>query len=183
MNEARAGARIAVAVSGTGSNLRALRAAERRGLLCGSIVLVLADVDCPALDFARAEGIRAEVIRPAEHADRAGWDRAVWRALGAAGADLVVLAGFMRILGPAVIDAYPRRILNVHPSLLPSFPGRDAIGDALQAGVVVTGVTVHLVDETLDGGPIVAQESVPIVAGEDRAALARRIHAVEDGRA
>jgi phosphoribosylaminoimidazolecarboxamide formyltransferase/IMP cyclohydrolase len=173
------GARIAVAVSGTGSNLKALRTAQRRGLLGGTVVLVLADQDCPAIDWARAEGIPVAVVAPAEHPDRAGWDRAVWRALGASGADIVVLAGFMRVLGPTVTDAYAGRMLNVHPSLLPAFPGRDAIGDALAAGVAVTGVTVHLVDETLDGGPIVAQEAVPVVAGESREALAARIHAVE----
>jgi len=172
-------ARIAVAVSGTGSNLRALRAAERRGLLGGGIVLVLADQPCDALEFARAQGIAVAVVSPAEHPDREGWDRAVVRALGSAGADLVVLAGFMRLLGRTVTDAYPGRILNVHPSLLPAFPGRDAIGDALAAGVALTGVTVHLVDETLDGGPIVAQEAVAVVSGEDRGALAGRIHAVE----
>ncbi|MFN8621010.1 MAG: bifunctional phosphoribosylaminoimidazolecarboxamide formyltransferase/IMP cyclohydrolase [Chloroflexota bacterium] len=173
------GVRIAVAVSGTGSNLRALRAAEQRGLLGGRIVLVLADQDCPALAFAHDEGIAVAVVDPAAHRPRAAWDGAVAAALSAAGVDLVVLAGFMRVLGRAVTDAFAGRILNVHPSLLPAFPGRDAIGDALAAGVAVTGVTVHLVDETLDGGPVVAQEAVPVVAGEPREALAARIHAVE----
>ncbi len=173
------GARIAVAVSGTGSNLRALRAAEQRGLLGGGIVLVLADQPCAALLFAREEGIPVVVVPPADQPSREDWDRAVGRALGSAGADLVVLTGFMRVLGRAVTDAYPGRMLNVHPSLLPAFPGKDAIGDALAAGVAVTGVTVHLVDETLDGGPIVAQEAVAIVPGEDRDALAARIHTVE----
>lgn len=173
------GARIVVAVSGAGSNLRALHAAATRGLLGGAIVCVIADRECPGADFARAQGIRTLVIRPADHPDRGTWDRAVARALGTAGADVVVLAGFLRVLGPAVTDAFAGRILNVHPSLLPAFPGADAIGDALAAGVTVTGVTVHLVDATLDGGPIVAQEAVPIVPGEDRAALAARIHAVE----
>ncbi|MFO1541081.1 MAG: phosphoribosylglycinamide formyltransferase, partial [Chloroflexota bacterium] len=179
MSAAGPGVRIVVAVSGAGSNLRALHAAAARGLLGGEIVCVLADRECRGADFARAQGIRTLVIRPADHPDRGTWDRAVTRALGTAGADLVVLAGFLRVLGPAVTDAYAGRILNVHPSLLPSFPGADAIGDALAAGVTVTGVTVHLVDATLDGGPIVAQEAVPIVAGEDRDALADRIHAVE----
>lgn len=173
------GVRIAVAVSGTGSNLRALLAAQARGLLGGEIVLVLADRPCAALELAREAGVRTLVLPLAEHADRAGWDRAVARALGTAGADLVVLAGFMRVLGPAVTDAFPGRILNVHPSLLPSFPGADAVGDALAAGVAVTGVTVHLVDATLDGGPIVAQEALPVLPGESRADLESRLHAVE----
>jgi phosphoribosylaminoimidazolecarboxamide formyltransferase/IMP cyclohydrolase len=103
----------------------------------------------------------------------------VWRALGAAGAEIVVLAGFMRVLGPTVTEAYAGRMLNVHPSLLPAFPGRDAIGDALAAGVVVTGVTVHLVDESLDGGPVVLAEAVPILGGDTEEALLERLHAVE----
>ena len=147
-------ARIAVAVSGTGSNFRALHTAEQRGLLGGTIVLVLADTDCPAIGWAREQGIPVSVVAPADHADRDGWDRAVWRAFGASGADLIVLAGFMRVLGRTVTDAYPGRILNVHQSLLPAFPGKDAIGDALEAGVEVRGYFVwSLIDnfEWADG--------------------------------
>ena len=171
--------RIAVCVSGQGSNLRALHAAQGRGSLGGAICLVLADKECPATAFAREVGIETAVVAPAGHADRAAWDRAIADALAAATPDLVVLAGFMRVVGPATLGRFPGRILNVHPALLPAFPGRDGIGDALAAGVRLTGVTVHVVDESLDGGPIVAQEAVPIIPDDDAESLAGRIHAVE----
>jgi phosphoribosylaminoimidazolecarboxamide formyltransferase / IMP cyclohydrolase len=171
--------RIAVAVSGAGSNLRALRRAERRGLLGGEIVLVVADRECPAVAWAAGEGIATAVVRPADHADREAWDGALAAALTEARPDLVVLAGFMRVVGGPVLRAFGRRIVNVHPSLLPSFPGTHAIADALAAGVRYTGVTVHLVDSTLDGGPIVLQETVPVLSTDDEASLAERMHAVE----
>ncbi len=164
--------RIAVAVSGAGSNLRALHAAARRGELGGEIVLVLADRPCPALDWAMEEGIDAALVR-------GGDDGTVAAALEGARADVVVLAGYMRILGLRVLEAFPGRILNTHPSLLPAFPGAHAVLAALNHGVKVTGATVHLVDETLDGGPIVVQEAVPILEGDDEPTLHGRIRAVE----
>ena len=170
---------IAVLVSGTGTNLGALMAAERRGNLGGSIRLVLADRVCPAVEHASAAGIATLVVEPGEYSSRESWNVAVRDALVAADVRLVVLAGFMRVLGTPVLDAFEGRILNVHPSLLPAFPGTDAIGDALRGGVRVTGVTVHFVDETLDGGPIVAQEAVTVQPGDDHDALAARIHTVE----
>lgn len=166
------GGRIAVAVSGAGSNLRALHAAADRGELGGSIVLVVADRACPALDWAAEQGIDTALVPRGE-------DPALADALAAARPDAVVLAGYLRLIGPAVLDAYPGRILNTHPSLLPAFPGAHAVRDALAHGVTVTGCTVHLVDATLDGGPIVAQEAVPILPGDDAAALHERIRAVE----
>ncbi len=164
--------RIAVAVSGTGSNLRALHAAARRGELGGEIVLVVADRPCPALDWAAEQGIDAALVP-------GGADDAVLDALAGARPDVVALAGYLRIVGPAVLAAFAGRILNTHPSLLPAFPGAHAVRDALAHGVKVTGATVHLVDATLDGGPIVAQEAVPILAGDDEASLHERIKAVE----
>jgi phosphoribosylaminoimidazolecarboxamide formyltransferase/IMP cyclohydrolase len=164
--------RIAVGVSGAGSNLRALHAAASRGELGGEIVLVVADRPCPALDWAREQGIDTALIP-------VGADAALAEALDAARTDLVVLAGYMRIVGPAALAAFPGRIVNTHPSLLPAFPGAHAIRDALAHGVTVTGVTVHLVDATLDGGPIVAQEAVPILPGDDEGSLRERIQAVE----
>jgi phosphoribosylaminoimidazolecarboxamide formyltransferase / IMP cyclohydrolase len=164
--------RIAVGVSGAGSNLRALHAAAARGELGGEIVLVFADRACAALDWAAEHGIDTALVADGE-------DAALADALSAARPDVVVLAGYMRILGPAVLAAYDGRILNTHPSLLPAFPGAHAVRDALAHGVAVTGVTVHLVDATLDGGPIVAQEAVPILPGDDEAALHDRIRAVE----
>jgi len=167
-----AAARIVVGVSGTGSNLRALVAAGGRGELGGSIALVFADRDCPALAWAAEQGIDTALVP-------GGDDAALAEVLAGARPDVVVLAGYMRIVGPRVLAAYAGRIVNTHPSLLPAFPGAHAIRDALAHGVTVSGVTVHLVDETLDGGPIVAQEAVPILAGDDEAGLRARIQAVE----
>ena len=165
-------ARIAVAVSGTGSNLQALHAAAVRGELGGTIALVVADRACPALDWAAEQGLDTALVP-------GGADDALADALTGAAPDVVVLAGYMRIVGPRVLDAFSGRILNTHPSLLPAFPGAHAVPDALAHGARVTGVTVHLVDVTLDGGPIVAQEAVEIAAGEDEASLHARIKAVE----
>ena len=165
-------ARIAVGVSGTGSNLRALAAAAERGGLGGRIELVFADRPCPALDWAAESGFETALVP-------GGDDATLEETLTAVGAEIVVLAGYMRVVGPRVLAAFGGRILNVHPSLLPAFPGAHAVADALAHGVAVTGCTVHLVDETLDGGPILVQEAVPILAGDDADRLAARIHAVE----
>jgi phosphoribosylaminoimidazolecarboxamide formyltransferase/IMP cyclohydrolase len=167
-----AAGRIVVGVSGAGSNLRALHAAAARGELGGEIVLVFTDRACPALDWAAEQGIDTVLV-----AD--GDDAALAEALAAARPDVVVLAGYMRLVGPAVLGAYGGRILNTHPSLLPAFPGAHAVRDALAHGVAVTGVTVHVVDATLDGGPIVAQEAVPVLQGDDAETLHARIRAVE----
>jgi phosphoribosylaminoimidazolecarboxamide formyltransferase/IMP cyclohydrolase len=167
-----AGARFAVAVSGAGSNLRALHAAAARGELGGEIVLVVADRACPALDWAGEQGIDTALVPK-------GDDAILAEVLAGARPDLVVLAGYLRLIGPLVLAAHPQRIVNTHPSLLPAFPGAHAVRDALAHGVTVTGATVHLVDATLDGGPIVAQEAVPILAGDDETSLHGRIQAVE----
>jgi phosphoribosylaminoimidazolecarboxamide formyltransferase/IMP cyclohydrolase len=164
--------RIAVGVSGAGSNLQALHAAAARGELGGRIVLVVADRACPALDWAAEQGIDTALVV-------GGDDGALAESLAGARPDVVVLAGYMRMVGPPVLDAFAGRILNTHPSLLPAFPGAHAVRDALAHGVRVTGVTIHLVDATLDGGPIVAQEAVPVLPGDDEPALRERIQAVE----
>ncbi len=164
--------RIAVGVSGSGSNLQALVAAAERGALGGEVVLVFADRPCLALDWAAEQGIET-VLMPG------GDDATLAETLSAVSPDVVVLAGYLRIAGPAVLAAFEGRILNVHPSLLPSFPGLHAVRDALAAGVAVTGVTIHLVDATLDGGPIVAQEAVVVAPGDDEASLLLRLHPVE----
>jgi len=164
--------RIAVGVSGAGSNLRALAAAVDRGEVGGAIVLVFADRPCPALDWAVEQGIDTALVT-------AGDDATLADALLAVAPDAVVLAGYMRIVGPAVLGAFAGRILNTHPSLLPAFPGAHAVADALADGAAVTGCTVHLVDATLDGGPIVVQEAVAIQPGDDAESLHARIRAVE----
>lgn len=174
--------RIAVGVSGSGSNLRALQARIGRGALPARIVLVFADRACPALEWAAEEGLDTALVpglAGREQVEQVEAERALAETLGAVGADAVVLAGFMRLLGPTVLAAFPGRVLNVHPSLLPSFPGAHAVRDALAAGAAVTGVTVHLVDASLDGGPIVLAEAVGIRPGDDEAALLERLHAVE----
>jgi phosphoribosylaminoimidazolecarboxamide formyltransferase / IMP cyclohydrolase len=164
--------RIAVGVSGSGSNLRALVAAAARGELGGDVVLVFADRACPALDWAAEQGIETILVPRGE-------DAVLAETLAAVVPDVVVLTGYLRLIGPAMLAAFGGRILNVHPSLLPSFPGLHAALDALAAGVAVTGVTVHLVDATLDGGPIVAQEAVPVLPDDDERTLLARIHPVE----
>jgi phosphoribosylaminoimidazolecarboxamide formyltransferase/IMP cyclohydrolase len=165
-------ARIAVGVSGAGSNLRALHVAGRRGELGGEVVLVFADRACPALDWAAEEGIETALVA-------GGDDAALAEVLAGVRADIVVLAGYMRIVGPRVLGGFRGRILNIHPSLLPAFPGASAVRDALAYGVRVSGVSVHLVDETLDGGPIVAQETVAVLPDDDEGSLRERIQAVE----
>lgn len=164
--------RIAVGVSGTGSNLRALAASAGRGELGGDVVLVFADRACPALGWAAEQGIETILVP-------GGDDEVLAETLTAVAPDVVVLAGFLRLLGPRVLGAFAGRILNVHPALLPSFPGLHGARDALAAGVAVTGVTVHLVDATLDGGPIVSQEAVPVLPGDTEDTLLARIHPVE----
>ncbi|TFG68533.1 MAG: phosphoribosylglycinamide formyltransferase, partial [Thermomicrobiales bacterium] len=154
--------RIAVGVSGAGSNLRALELAAGRGELGGDIVLVFADRACPALDWAAERGLETALVP-------GGNDTTLAQALAAAAADVLVLAGYMRIVGPTVLAAFVGRIVNTHPSLLPAFPGGHAVADALAHGVAVTGCTVHLVDSTLDGGPIVAQEAVTVQPTDDAA--------------
>lgn len=164
--------RIAVGVSGGGSNLRALAAAAERRELGGELALVFADRACPALDWAAEQGIDTALVPR-------GDDIALTATLEAVRADVVVLAGYMRIIGPEMLASFGGRILNTHPSLLPAFPGAHAVTDALAHGVSVTGCTVHLVDATLDGGPIVVQDAVPILPGDDAETLHARIRAVE----
>jgi phosphoribosylglycinamide formyltransferase 1 len=152
--------RIAVGVSGAGSNLRALEAAASRGELGGTIVLVFADRACPGLDWAADQGVDTALVPD-------GDDVVLAETLGGASPDAIVLAGYMRVIGSRVLAGHPGKILNTHPSLLPAFPGAHPVRDALAHGAAVTGATVHLVDATLDGGPIVAQEAVPILAVDD----------------
>lgn len=171
---------IAVLISGRGSNLQALIDATRDGRLDASIALVISNrADAQGLDRARAANIPAIVMPHAGHASRAHYDRALVDTLIAHRVSLVCLAGFMRLLGPTFCDAFPHRVLNIHPSLLPSFPGQDAQRQALQHGVRVSGVTVHFVTAELDAGPIVAQAAVPVRDDDTEETLAARILAAE----
>ena len=173
---------IAVGVSGAGSNLRALAAAIDRGEVPARIVLVFADRECAALAWAQEQGLDTALIPGTASGDakgRAREDTILAEALAGSGATIVVLAGCMRVIGPAVGAAFAGRILGLHASLLPSFPGAHAVRDALAAGARVTGATVYLVDASLDGGPIVLQEAVEIGANEPEAEVLERIHAIE----
>ncbi len=174
--------RIAVGVSGTGSNLRALHAAAGRGALDAEIALVFADRECAAIDWAVAQGLDTLVVPAAARGDalaRAEEDRVLAESLRSVAPELVVLAGYMRVVGAAMLAAFPNGIVNLHPALLPSFPGAHAVRDALAAGVKLTGVTVHFVDASLDGGPIIAQDSVAVLPGDTEETLFERIHPVE----
>ena len=170
-------ARIAVLASGAGSNLQALLHDPRVG---PSVVLVLSDrPNAGALEKARDHRVKAVVLEPAHYPSREAFDHALCGVLEEEGIEYVLLAGYMRILGPEVIRSFPERILNVHPSLLPAFPGAHAPRDAIAWGAQVTGVTVHLVDEEVDHGPIVLQEALPVLPDDDEATLHHRIQQVE----
>jgi len=162
---------IGVLVSGEGSNLQALIDA---GLPIAAVASNRPGVR--ALERARAAGIPARVFELEQYADRAARDRELADWLLLRGVDLVVLAGYMHVLTPSFLDRFPNRIVNVHPSLLPDFPGAHPIDDALAAGIDTTGVTVHFVDEGVDSGAVIRQEPVSV---EPRATLVERIHAVE----
>lgn len=167
--------RLVVLVSGSGSVLQALLAAGPEL----QVVAVGADRPAPALHRAEAASVPAFQVLPAGYPDRHSWDAALAAATAAHQPDLVVLAGFMRLLGPAFLDRFPNRVVNTHPALLPAFPGAHPVRDALAYGVKVTGATVHLVDHGMDTGPVVAQEALPVHPGEDEAGLHERIKVVE----
>ena len=168
--------RVAVLVSGHGSNLQALldTAAEPGSGM--AVVLVAADrPGAHGLERARRAGVDTAVVRPADHPDRPSFDLALRDLVAAARPDVVCLAGFMRILGPGFVRAFPDRIVNTHPSLLPAFRGAHAVREALAYGVKVTGCTVHLVDEEVDHGPVLFQSAVPVEPGDDEDRLHERI--------
>lgn len=167
---------LGVLISGRGSNLGAiLDAIEARSLDARVRVVISNKAGAGGLALAAAAGVPARVIAHGAYADRASFDGAVVAALREAGVTHVVLAGFMRIVTPVLLDAFPHRVINIHPSLLPAFPGVDAQAQALAYGARVTGCTVHLVDAGTDTGPILAQAAVPVLEGDTRDALAARI--------
>jgi phosphoribosylglycinamide formyltransferase 1 len=168
--------RLGVLLSGRGSNFLALHDAVRRGELAAEIGLVASNLaDAPGLLRARERGLPAAAIPHRGEPDRASHEAKLIAALRGAGIDWVCLAGYMRLLSPAFLAAFPRHVVNVHPSLLPAFPGIDAQAQALAHGVKVTGCTVHLVDEGLDSGPIVVQRAVAVLDDDTPATLAARI--------
>ena len=168
--------RLGVLVSGRGSNLQAIIDAVAGGTLRADIAVVISNVaGVYGLTRAADAGIPTRVMPHRDWPDRAAYDGALVDALRAARVDWVCLAGFMRLLSPAFIDAFPNRILNIHPSLLPAFPGVNAQAQAFEHGVKVTGVTVHLVNAQLDAGPIVMQAAVPVHDDDTAESLASRI--------
>ena len=172
--------KIGVLCSGRGSNLASIIEAIERGEIRAEIAVVIADkADAYALERAREKGIPAVAVIYRDYAERADFERALLTELHTHGVTLVVLAGFMRILSPVFVHAYTGRILNIHPALLPSFPGAHAHRDVLAYGVKVSGCTVHFVDEGMDSGPIILQASVPVQEGDTEETLAARVLAQE----
>jgi len=171
-------ARLIVLASGTGSLLESILAAAV-GDYPARVVAVGTDRDCRALEVAAAASLPSFTTRLGDHADRDAWDAAITEAAAAHRPDLVVSAGFMKILGPQFLSRFPGRVVNTHPALLPAFPGAHAVPDTLAYGVRVTGCTVHLVDAGMDTGPILAQEAVDVLDDDDESALHERIKVVE----
>jgi len=175
--------RLGVLISGRGSNLQALIDATRDGRLQATIAVVISNrADAAGLERARKAGIETVCIDHRACASRDEHDRTVARELRAREVGLVCLAGYMRLVGAPLLEAFPNAILNIHPSLLPAFPGVDAQRQAVEHGARVSGVTVHLVTAELDGGPIVIQRTVPVLAGDTPETLSERI-LVEEHRA
>ena len=171
-------ARLVVLASGTGSLLASLLDAAI-GDYPARVVAVGVDRDCPAAEVAAAASLPTFRVRLADHPDRDAWDGALTEAAAAHSPDLVVSAGFMKILGKQFLSKFQGRILNTHPTLLPAFPGAHGVADALAHGVKVTGCTVHLVDAGTDTGPILAQQPIPVLDDDDEETLHERIKVTE----
>jgi phosphoribosylglycinamide formyltransferase 1 len=171
-------ARLVVLASGTGSLLASLIEAAA-GDYPARVVAVGVDRDCRATEIAANASLPTYTVRLADHPDRSAWDTAIADATSAHEPDLIVSAGFMKILGPQFLSRFNGRILNTHPALLPAFAGAHGVADALAYGVRVTGCTVHLVDAGMDTGPILAQQPVPVLDGDDEETLHERIKVVE----
>lgn len=168
--------RLAVLLSGRGSNFRAIHDAIRRGELNAEIALVFSNQpDVAGVSLAESRGLRTEVLDHRSYRTRAEHEAALLATLDIVRPEYIVLAGYMRLLSKSFVERYRNRILNIHPALLPSFPGLDAQAQALAHGVKVSGCTVHFVDESLDGGPIVVQRAVPVHDDDTAGTLAERI--------
>ena len=172
------GLRVAVLASGSGTNLQAILD-QLHGREVEVVGVVSDKPEAKALERGEAAGVETAAFPSSDFASREARDAAIASWLGERGVELVVLAGYMQLLSPSFIARFPNRIVNVHPALLPAFPGLDAIGQALDYGVRITGVTVHFVDEGVDSGPVIVQEPVRVSEDRDRAALEDAIHATE----
>ena len=172
--------RLGILISGRGSNLKAIIDAIADGRLDASIAVVISNrADAPGLEHARQAGIETLVISHKGYSTREDYDRVVVKALKDRDVALVCLAGFMRLLSAYFVEAFPNRILNIHPSLLPKYPGLHPQQQALDDGATISGATVHIVNADLDAGPVVAQETVPVIPGDTAESLEKRILAVE----
>lgn len=172
--------RIAVFASGQGTNFQAIADAVREGKLDVSIELLVCDKpSAPVVERASRAGVDAFVFKPKDYPNREAYESEIVAELTKRGVELIVLAGYMRILTSTIVEPYYGRMINVHPSLLPAFPGVNAMGQALDYGVKLTGVTVHYVDGGLDSGPIIAQEVVPVHDGDSIESLSERVQVVE----
>jgi phosphoribosylglycinamide formyltransferase-1 len=171
---------IAIFASGSGTNFQAIVDAAKNGSVPARVALLVCDKPgAKVIERAEREHIPAFVFSPKDYASKAEFEQAILTQLRKYEIEFIALAGYMRLIGPTLLTAYEGKIVNIHPSLLPAFPGKDAIGQAYRAGVKVTGVTVHYVDEGMDTGPIIAQRAIPIHEGESLAQLEARIHEVE----
>ncbi len=176
LTDTRPPCRIAVLISGRGSNLQSIIDAIASRKLAATIAVVVSNrADAAGLQRGRDAGIEALHLSPRDYPDRDAYDRAIVRVLQTRNVNLVCLAGFMRLVGRPLLEAFPHHILNIHPSLLPSFPGLEAQRQALESGVCVTGATVHLVTSELDGGPIIVQAAVPVLPGDTVETLSARV--------
>lgn len=172
--------RIAILASGRGSNFAALLAARERGELAAEFVLVASDkADAPVLQLAQSAGMPTAVLDPRQYAERRAYDLALFERIGASEPDLLVLAGFMRIIDGDALKPWAGRMINIHPSLLPKYRGLHTHRRALKAGDAEHGASVHYVTAELDGGPVIAQSTLPIEAGDDETILAARLLPLE----
>ncbi|SDR11506.1 phosphoribosylglycinamide formyltransferase [Virgibacillus salinus] len=169
--------RAAVFASGSGSNFQAIM--EKNDLLCDVSLLVCDKPGASVLEKAERFGVPTFVFDPKKYASKSDYEKEVVRRMQQADISWIFLAGYMRIVGPTLLHAYENKIINIHPSLLPDFPGKDAIGQAYKAGVSNTGVTVHYIDEGIDTGPVIAQKSVEVFSGDTEETLKERIQQVE----
>jgi phosphoribosylglycinamide formyltransferase 1 len=172
--------KIAIFASGSGSNFQAIAVAAQAGTLNAEICLLVCDKPGAfAVERAEMLGIPALVIVPKNYPTKEAYETEILQRITSLDVELVVLAGYMRLIGSTLLRAYEGKIVNIHPSLLPAFPGKDAIGQALAAGVETTGVTIHYVDEGMDTGPIIASAPVKVVSGETRESLQKKIQRIE----
>lgn len=171
--------KIGVLLSGSGTNLQAIIDEAVAGLPVEIVKVVSSRPDAYGIERAKAAGIPVCVLNRGVYEDKLAADRLIVDELQAAGAEYVVMAGYMRMVTPVMLEAFPDRVVNLHPALLPSFKGAHAIADAFNAGVKVTGVTVHLANEEYDKGPIIAQEPVVVAEDDTEETLEAKIHAVE----